>query len=300
MSRFSQIDLSKLPPPDVVEELDAETILDDLKADLVARLPEISQTIDLESEPLVKLLQVVAWRELTLRARINDATKSVMLALATGRDLDHLAALFGVSRLVVQAANPDAVPPVPELLEDDDTFRARVQLSLEGHTTAGTVGSYTYWAFSADGAVKDVTVSSPAPGEVLVTVLSKAGDGVPDTTVLNAVESRLNARDIRPLTDLVNVLPATILPYQVEATLTLFPGPGDGVVLNAAQAAVQNYVDTHHRLGHDITRAGLFAALFQEGVQNVTLTSPATDLIFDQTAAGYCTSIAVTVGGRDV
>ncbi|PJN94872.1 baseplate assembly protein, partial [Amaricoccus sp. HAR-UPW-R2A-40] len=101
MSGFGAIDLSRLPPPDVVERLDFETILGAMKADLIARAPDLAPALALESEPAVKILEVAAYRELLLRARINDAARAVMIATATGADLDHLAALFGVARFVL-------------------------------------------------------------------------------------------------------------------------------------------------------------------------------------------------------
>ncbi len=56
------VDLSQLAAPDVVEELDYETILTERKATLVSLYPEeqqdaVARTLTLESEPIVKLLQ---------------------------------------------------------------------------------------------------------------------------------------------------------------------------------------------------------------------------------------------------
>ncbi|EMA1803187.1 baseplate assembly protein, partial [Cronobacter turicensis] len=61
------IDLSQLPAPDVVEELDFEAILAERKATLISLYPEeeqdaIARTLALESEPVVKLLQENAYR----------------------------------------------------------------------------------------------------------------------------------------------------------------------------------------------------------------------------------------------
>ena len=66
-------DLTQLPPPEVVETLDFETILQVHRADLLARYPEAAAVIDLESEPLNKLLQAHAYRELLYRQRVNEA-----------------------------------------------------------------------------------------------------------------------------------------------------------------------------------------------------------------------------------
>ena len=111
MSRYDIVDLSKLPSPAVVEALDYETILADLKARLSALAPEVTATL-LESDPLTKFLEVLAYESLMLRQRVNDSARAIMLAHATGTDLDHLAALLHVARQVVSPGDPNAIPPV--------------------------------------------------------------------------------------------------------------------------------------------------------------------------------------------
>ena len=81
MSNFTPIDLSKLPAPDVIETLDFETLLTDYINDFIARNPNYATL--LESDPAIILMQVVAYREMLLRARINEAAKANMLAYAT-------------------------------------------------------------------------------------------------------------------------------------------------------------------------------------------------------------------------
>lgn len=299
MSGFSAIELSRLPFPGVVETLDFEKILEDMKCDLLRREPSLIEALELESEPLTQLLEVFAYRELLLRARINDATQAVMLAYAKGADLDNLAALFGVSRLVVEEGEPEAQPPAPPTYEDDERLRHRVQLSLEGHSTAGPRGSYVFWGLSASPRVKDIEVQSPAPGDVEVTVLSTEGSGEADEELLFEVYVTLNCQDVRPLTDRVTVRAAKIIPYQVQASLTLYDGPDGEVVRQAAEKAANDYVIEHHRLGHDITLSGLYAALHQPGVQRVTLTQPTADVVVLPNQAAYCSALNVSMGGRN-
>jgi len=57
MSRFTAINLSGLTPPDVIETLDYEAIVTEMRDDLVARFPAITGVIDLESEPARKLIE---------------------------------------------------------------------------------------------------------------------------------------------------------------------------------------------------------------------------------------------------
>lgn len=280
-----EIDLSQLPAPDIVTPLDFEAVLAELKAQVLADLPELEGVIDLESEPVNKVLQVVAYQRVTMQARINDAARACMLAYANGVDLDHLAALLDVQRL-------DG--------EDDARMRRRAQLALEGATVAGSTGSYQFHALGADARVKDAGIDSPAPGTVRVTVLSAEGDGTATTDLLAAVAAALSADDVRPLTDTVAVQAATVVPFEVRATLNVYPGPAAEPLLQAAKQALAAYLAEHQRLGHDITRSGLFASLHQPGVQNVLLHSPAADLAIAPTQAAYCTRTEVALGVANV
>ena len=296
---FTAINMHLLPAPEIIEQPDFETILAARKARLIELAPHLAPALELESEPLLQLLEEDSYREMLLRAAVQDAGKGNLLAFAEGAVLDHLAAFYGVARQVAQEADDTVSPPLEEVLEDDARLRARVQLAPEGFTTAGSLGSYTFWGMSAAPQVKDIAVLETAtPGEVRIVVLSAEGDGTPDAALLALVDETTQPR--RLLTDHVVVEAATVQAYTVEAELTLYDGPDAELVRQASLAAVQAFVDDHHRLGHDISVAGLHAALYREGVQDVTLTAPAANLVIPADAAAYCSGITLTVGGRDV
>lgn len=296
---FTAINLERLPAPQIIEQPDFETIFEARKARLIELAPDLAPVLEYESEPLVKLLQEDSYRELLLRAAVQDAGKGNLLAYAAGAVLDHLAAFYGVSRLVIQEADATANPPLEEVLEDDERLRARVQLAPEGFTTAGSIGSYTFWALSASADVKDVAIlETDTPVEVRVVVLGVDGSGIPDAELLTLVDATTQPR--RPLTDFVMVEPATVQEFSVEATLTLYEGPDATLVIDAARNAVEAFVAEHHRLGHDITVSGLHAAMHQAGVQNVRLAQPAANLVIPADTAAYCTGITLHLGGRDV
>lgn len=292
---YAAIALDQIPPPDVVEALDFETILTEMRADLIRRSPDLAPALALESDPLVKLLEVCAYRELILRARINDAARAVMLATATGSDLDHLAALLGVARLEVTPANPAAVPPIPAVLEDDAMLRLRAQLALEGLSTAGPRGSYEFHARSASAEIADVAVDSPTPGTVRVTVLAHSGDGTADQELLDQVTAVLTDERVRPLCDTVQMQSATIQTYQITTALTVAPGPDANVVRDRAITAVTAYTTAARRIGQPVTLSGLYAALHRDGVARVALTSPTAEVDPGKTGVAHCTQITVTV-----
>lgn len=290
---FNGVDLSRLPAPVAVEALDYEAIRTQLLALFAQLWPGFDATV--ESDPVVKLIELFAYRELVLRSRINDSLKAVMVAYAAGADLEHLAALFGVSRLTITPADPEA--GTPAVLESDDALRRRLVLAPEGFSVAGPEGAYIFHALSADSHVTDASATSPAPGEVVVTVLSSEGDGTATAPVLAAVEARLNDDAVRPMTDQVTVQAAEIIPYAIEAEITFLAGPDSTVVMDQAQARLDAWISSTRLLGRDVTRAGIIAALHPEGVQNVALISPAADIVLTRLQAGYCTAITITNAG---
>ncbi|WP_336268798.1 baseplate assembly protein [Vreelandella arctica] len=287
----SPIDLSRLPAPAVIEPLDYETILAELTADLISRDPELADTLALESEPLTKLLEVAAYRELLLRQRINEAAKAVMLAYAQDEDLEHLAALFDVERLGIDPGDPDATPPVPPTFEVNDALRRRVLLSLDGLSTAGPERAYIYHALSASGDVKDADAFSEAPGYVTVVVLSQFENGEAPSELLSTVDAAINVLDTRPLTDNSTAISAEIVPYTIQAVLHILPGPEAAVVRENALAAAEAYTQEQHRIGAQVTLSGVYAALHQPGVQRVELLSPTATLSTTRKQAPYCEAI---------
>ncbi len=293
------IDLSQIPAPNVVEALDFETLLAERKAELLAAIPEdqrdgIRSVLALESEPLNKLLQVSTYRELLLRQRVNDAARAVMLAHAKDADLDQLGANWDVARLLVTPSDDTALPPVAAVMERDDDFRKRIQLRLEAFTTAGSEASYRYHALSASGLVRDASVASPTPGYVVVYVLSRLGDGTASAELIETVRAALSGETVRPLTDNLTVLSASVIPYVVEGTLVVDRGSDAEVVRQAAHTAVQAYATAMHMLDADPSISGFYRALHQPGVLRALLAAPAANIMMAKGQAAYCTAITLT------
>lgn len=301
---MSTVDLSQLPAPEIIDVPDFEILLAARKAELIALYPRdeqesVRRVLALESEPMVKILQENTYREILLRQRINEAAQAVMLAYALNTDLDQLGALFNVERLTVTPADIAAVPPVDAVMEADDDLRARVQSAFEGLSVAGPTAAYEFHARSADGRVADVTATSPSPAQVVVTVLGRDGDGTPPADLVDAVATALNDETIRPVADRLLVQAAQIVPYKIAATLYFYPGPEAEPIIAAAKTRLQSYIASVQRLGRDIRRSAIYAALHVEGVQRVELTFPAADVVLDKTQASWCTDWSVTGGGTD-
>lgn len=286
------IDLSGLPAPDVIAQPAFEARLAAKLAQAVALYPAFTALV--ESDPAMKLLQADSYDETILAQAFADAARGLLLAYATGPRLDHLAALYALTRLVVTPADPDA--GTAEVLESDTALRQRVQLAPHSFSVAGPELAYVYWARSADGDVADATAVSPTPGQVVVTVLSASGNGVPGAGVLDAVRDVLTG-PVRPLTDEVIVQAASLVPFAIEAQLTVFAGPDQGLILQTALDSLNAHLAAARKLGRDVTRSALIAALHVANVQKVELLSPLADLDIDQGEIASVTAIDVIVSG---
>lgn len=299
----SPIDLSRLPAPIVVESLDSEAILAERKAALVALYPTseqatIAATLELESEPLTKLCEENAYRELHWRQRVNEAAKAVMLAHSNDSNLDNLVANFQVERLMIDPGDSTAVPPVPPTYESNDDLRLRGQQAFEGLSVTGPMAAYEFYARSADGRVADVSALSPEPCDALITVLSRLGNGTASQDLLDIVYDALTPEDIRPIGDRVTVQSAIINEYTIVAVLYLHAGsgPGQEPILAAAQAAADRYIAAQRKLGFSIYTDAIEAALHVEGVKHIDLISPLAHIEFDRTQAAHCTATDITLG----
>ncbi|VFB08881.1 phage P2 baseplate assembly gpJ-like protein [Aeromonas salmonicida] len=295
---MSTITLSQLPQPDVIESLDFETILAERKAYCVSLYPTeqqaaIAATLDLESEPITKLLQENAYRELILRQRINEAAVANMLAWAKGADLDNLAANWNVQRLTIQPGDPTATPPVPEIKEDDAALSLRALMAWDGLSVAGPTGAYEYFALSADGKVADAKGSSPSPAQALVTILSTEGNGTADATLIAKVTAALNGENVRPVADRLTVQSAGIINYTINAQLHIdSQGAEADVILQAASDSLAAFINPRRRIGVEVPRSAIDAALHVQGVRKVDLIGWA-DITPSATQAAYCTGFTV-------
>ena len=274
-------DLESLPTPAVIEPLSFETIFTELQTEFQSRYPDYSAL--LASDPAVKLMEVAAYREVLLRNRINAAAKASLLAFATSSDLDHLAAFYGVTRLMD---------------ESDEGLRVRTRQRIIGFANAGGAAHYRYWALSASPEVADVEVDSPEPGRVRISVLAKGeADTVPDA-VLDAVRAVVLRDDIRVLTDTVEVVPAELIPVTVAARIWLYPDT-PMAAFEAIGARFKEALAAQSGLGWDLTPSWVIGELQCPGVHKVELLAPTTDIRASANQAVRLMNLNLEFAGRD-
>lgn len=292
---MSIVDLSELPAPDVLEPLDFEEAYAE-RLSVFRGFMGDNWSAPLESDPVVKLLEVSAYVGIGDRARVNDAAKALLLAHAIGSDLDQLGANVNTPRLVIQAEDLRAVPPVEKITEGNDAYRERIQLAYEGLTTAGPRNSYKLHARNASALVADASAESPSPACVTVTVLGLEGDGAVGPELLAVVARALNDENVRPLGDRVTVQSAQVLPYRIDAVLHMKgSGPESAVARAEAERRLAAWINPRKRLGVEVARSAVDAQLHVPGVSRVELIGWQ-DLAPTQAQAAYCTDYTVKLG----
>jgi phage-related baseplate assembly protein len=255
------MNLNELQTPEIIEQLSFEEILQHMKEALVAI--DAEYTAYLGSDPLMKLMEVAAYREVLLRQRINQAAKANLLAFATGSDLDNLAAFYGIER---------------KENETDEELRNRVHAKIVGWSSSGSREAYKFHALNSDSRVKEANADSPEPGLVRISILSKENGGVVSEELLESVKNYMFREDIRMLTDTVEVVPCGLIDVNVKAKIILMSSTPPEI-LSTIQSSFIAAFNKIAGLGVSISRAWIISHLFASGVKDVELLSPASDIL---------------------
>lgn len=160
--------------------------------------------------------------------------------------------------------------------EEDDPYAERIRQAPEGFSTAGPPGAYKYWANTANQLIVDVAVDSPSESVVEIRPLLKDGN-IPGEEILQDVAAVFERREIKPLTDQVQVLPPETVSYDINVTYWVYQS--DASVLSSIQTNVQKAIDEYviwqkSKLGRSIDPSELIARMKQAGAKRVAWTSP--------------------------
>ncbi|MEI4262788.1 baseplate J/gp47 family protein [Roseovarius sp. D0-M9] len=262
-------DVAGLPVPGVVESLDYEVILAAIQADFQARYPDFSAA--LESEPVLKLMEAVAYRELLLRQRVNDSAQALFASTAVGSDLDALAAGQGIVRAVVKAAQ--GVDPA--VLETDAQLLNRYLLSFSRYS-AGSRGALAFWAYSAAPDLTDAAVIGPSvhgrDGDVDLVVL---GAGYEDAlgAAIDAIRDAAFGGGAYPDGLGGFVVRADRVEYDVHLRVTpaATDGPSRELARIEAERRVRSVCVARQRIGAAVPPALLQGAAYGDGVSIVSV-----------------------------
>jgi phage-related baseplate assembly protein len=284
------LDITTLPAPAVIQEVDYEVILARQKAQFITEwnalrvtYPELPayDTLSIESDPVGIVTQAESYREVLLLARINEAARARLLAFAAGSDLDQLAAFYDVVRQVG---------------ETDTRLKTRVILAIQGRSTGGPKERYKSIAMNADVRVASVEVYRVGRSPLIyVAIYSTEPNGVASEGLLTIVRAALENDNVQLVNDEFVVASAVLTVVNLVANIWLLPDADEATVTRAA-TALRDAWAIEQQLGRDLIREWWVSKLMISGVHKIT---PVTaDVIVPPSQAAAIGTITLNLQGR--
>jgi len=182
--------------------------------------------------------------------------------------------------------------------ESEPRYYQRILLAPDAFSTAGPEEAYRFHALSASGAVSDVAVLSPTPGQIQLAVLGSSG--LPGPELLALVLAGVGSDRKRPMSDTVTAVAATEVAWELEVSLVLFADVDDSSVLEVATAAAEKYRQAREAsLGRDLVPEQIIQELKVPGVYRPIVISPPLTVLAEHEWA-HCTGVTVSIDSHVV
>lgn len=149
--------------------------------------------------------------------------------------------------------------------EDDDTYRERIRTFGLINTTTGPQTQYESAAMDVTSEILDARALNLGAGVVGIYLLLASDTGA--AAILENVKAALNAQDVRPLTDTVEVYRATQMPYELKVQYAQEAGSNITTAVAEAVEEYQKWQD--EEIGRAFNPDKLMAMLYQAGAIRV-------------------------------
>ena len=252
-------------------------------------------------------------------AKVNGEVGVNAEAVEAGAEYNDIQ--IGEINTVVDLYNVPLVPDVSNIsvtsggddAQSDPVFREVVRIASNKTTTAGPRDSYRYHIIHSDPSILDAIAVSPqntnvtdfpdmkdyspnyvegmtgTPGEVFCYAVLEPEKGFLVTDGSNAMSNIKDALEkVRPLTDLVHVLPTRYKGFTV--TVTAYLAPKDAGKESDVRQAVSDYILWQQTaFGRDINPDNLRGRLFEAGAQRFDVTAPSDYVEIEEWEVAHCT-----------
>lgn len=219
--------------------------------------------------------------DVTIVAGTDKATGVVELQLETSSSAIKTEFITTTLPFVTTAKATDIFNNGSDV-EDDETFIYRILLSMADKSTAGSEETYESYTYNADERIEDVKIASEASGTVNVYYYSEVADALMKTRI----EEKLNAKEVRPLTDIVVVNHVSEVPYNITAELKILPDQETATVYSNAVLSLDAGLKSLKQIGTDITLSEINDFLKVYGVKEVVLSVPSENIIVENNQIG--------------
>ena len=204
--------------------------------------------------------------------------------------VDNIAYLKSVENITESTGGTD--------IESDESYRQRIFLAPETFSVAGPKLAYVYHTKSVSSNIIDVSVVSDEPGVVKIYPLLTGGT-LPGEELLQSINNKLSASDVRPLTDKVEVLEPVHKEYNIDLDYYLYE-ERDAIPDEQVQKVVTDFILWQKSvLGRDINPDKLIADLQTLGVKRVVIREPAFTVV-ESNELALCISASASFKGLEI
>lgn len=204
--------------------------------------------------------------------------------------VDNIAYLKSVENITESSGGTD--------IESDESYRQRIFLAPETFSVAGPRLAYVYHTKSVSSEIIDVAVVSDVPGVVKIYPLLSGGT-MPGEELLQSINNKLSASDVRPLTDKVEVLEPVTKEYNVDLDYYLYE-ERDAIPDEKVQKVVSDYILWQKSvLGRDINPDKLIADLQALGIKRVVIREPVFTKV-ESNELAVCISASASFKGLEI
>ena len=204
--------------------------------------------------------------------------------------VDNIAYLKSVENITESSGGTD--------IESDENYKERIFLAPETFSVAGPKLAYVYHTKSVSSEIVDVAVVSDVPGVVKIYPLL-AGGTLPGEELLQSINNKLSASDVRPLTDKVEVLEPVKKEYNIDLDYYLYE-ERDAIPDEKVQKVVSDYILWQKSvLGRDINPDKLIADLQTLGVKRVVIREPVFTKV-ESNELAVCISASASFKGLEI
>ena len=322
-------DRNQLPPPQAIERPDFEALFVQFKTDYVANLrtldanlaDQVEETLSSDAELISKMFQNFALWLINHIERTNEQVRQQLPSYAKDSNLDHVVSLQAIERQVIEPGDPDAYPPVPKVMESDDSVLTRFWLAPHAPAAGSRMG-YRFHALTLDerpaiklekvgqhqvvvtytlpdasnaAQIKDAQARKISEGNVKLVTLAHAGNGEPSADLLSAVTAYFQREDVKPETDNLHIAGAIAVDYILDVVVDVADGPDLSLLRSEMETALADYANEARRLAGVVQRSRIDQILHNAGAKNIQINSPASDVTTTYTHAPHCTAINLTL-----
>ena len=244
-----------------VHNYNYEKILLDTKASLIKKIqvyyPNFSSLS--ESDPMLKTIEIAAYRELLIRQKIKDTIKISLLSQSSGTSLNQLAHLILDENKYAKNFT--------EIRTDISTF-----WNDTPYYTTGTKSAYQYFVRKfGNETIRDVNVVNKDHAVTIYILLNNENKLISSEKIKNDIQKKIENENIRRITDKINIQFAEIVNYTIEANITLDTNYSLEDIEVMIKAEIEKTTEKLFYLHKTISTKLFFKIFYKNGVKNVSL-----------------------------